>query len=104
MRLRPHRRPDWSARLAGLALLAPPAASSDGNDPAPAAPVGDASRPADRPRACRPFGAACAAVPANGAGSFTGMATDPVATAASNNPLLSTLVDRGRRRPASSTP
>ncbi|PBC75482.1 putative surface protein with fasciclin (FAS1) repeats [Streptomyces sp. TLI_235] len=42
--------------------------------------------------AARPFGAACAAVPADGAGSFAGMAQDPVATAASNNPLLSTLV------------
>jgi uncharacterized surface protein with fasciclin (FAS1) repeats len=38
------------------------------------------------------FGAACAAVPATGAGSFQGMATAPVATAASNNPVLSTLV------------
>ncbi|AUG80628.1 fasciclin [Kitasatospora sp. MMS16-BH015] len=40
----------------------------------------------------QPFGAACAAVPKDGAGSFSGMAKDPVATAASNNPLLSTLV------------
>ncbi|MFJ7905681.1 fasciclin domain-containing protein [Kitasatospora sp. NPDC096204] len=40
----------------------------------------------------QPFGAACAAVPKDGAGSFAGMAKDPVATAASNNPLLSTLV------------
>ena len=39
-----------------------------------------------------PFGAACSAVPATGAGSFDGMAADPVATAASNNPVLSTLV------------
>ncbi len=39
-----------------------------------------------------PFGAACSAVPATGAGSLTGMATAPVATAASNNPVLSTLV------------
>ncbi|GAA1226611.1 hypothetical protein GCM10009665_16430 [Kitasatospora nipponensis] len=39
-----------------------------------------------------PFGSACAAVPKDGSGSFTGMAQDPVATAASNNPLLSTLV------------
>ena len=38
------------------------------------------------------FGAACAAVPADGAGSFDGMAMDPVATAASNNPVLSSLV------------
>lgn len=39
-----------------------------------------------------PFGPACAAVPQDGAGSFDGMAQDPVATAASNNPELSTLV------------
>ncbi|WP_374971289.1 fasciclin domain-containing protein [Terrabacter sp. BE26] len=38
------------------------------------------------------FGEGCAAVPKDGKGSFNGMATDPVATAASNNPLLSTLV------------
>ena len=40
----------------------------------------------------KPFGAGCSAVPADGKGSFSGMATDPVATAASNNPVLSTLV------------
>ncbi|MFE4825444.1 fasciclin domain-containing protein [Streptomyces sp. NPDC056672] len=40
----------------------------------------------------RPFGTACASVPENGAGSFDGMSKDPVATAASNNPALSTLV------------
>ncbi|MGW0122287.1 fasciclin domain-containing protein [Streptomyces sp. NPDC003327] len=39
-----------------------------------------------------PFGPGCAAVPKEGAGSFAGMADDPVATAASNNPALSTLV------------
>ena len=40
----------------------------------------------------KPVGAACSAVPATGAGSFDGMSKEPVATAASNNPLLSTLV------------
>lgn len=40
----------------------------------------------------QPFGAACSSVPKDGAGSFDGMAQDPVATAASNNPALSTLV------------
>ncbi|WP_371792715.1 fasciclin domain-containing protein [Streptomyces sp. NBC_01471] len=40
----------------------------------------------------KPFGPGCATVPKNGAGSFNGMAKDPVATAASNNPALSTLV------------
>ena len=38
------------------------------------------------------FGDACSAVPTNGQGSFDGMVDDPVATAASNNPLLGTLV------------
>jgi uncharacterized surface protein with fasciclin (FAS1) repeats len=38
------------------------------------------------------FGSGCAAVPATGDGSFNGMATAPVATAASANPVLSTLV------------
>ena len=39
-----------------------------------------------------PTGPACGAVPATGEGSFDGMADDPAATAASNNPQLSTLV------------
>ena len=39
-----------------------------------------------------PFGPACAEVPTEGEGSVEGMSDDPVATAASNNPLLSTLV------------
>lgn len=39
-----------------------------------------------------PFGPGCASVPATGDGSFEGMATAPVATAASANPVLSTLV------------
>ena len=38
------------------------------------------------------FGPGCASVPKSGAGSFSGMATAPVATAASANPALSTLV------------
>jgi uncharacterized surface protein with fasciclin (FAS1) repeats len=38
------------------------------------------------------FGPACSSVPKTGAGSFTGMSTAPVATAASANPVLSTLV------------
>lgn len=38
------------------------------------------------------FGSACASVPKDGPGSFAGMATAPVATAASANPALSTLV------------
>ncbi|MDD9375291.1 fasciclin domain-containing protein [Streptomyces sp. ZAF1911] len=60
------------------------AASADTSSPA-----ADASAPMT---ADGPFGAACAGVPKEGAGSFDGMAKDPVATAASNNPALSTLV------------
>ncbi|MDQ8707972.1 fasciclin domain-containing protein [Streptomyces sp. LHD-70] len=39
-----------------------------------------------------PYGPACSSLPTEGEGSATGMADDPVATAASNNPELSTLV------------
>ncbi|WP_183096019.1 fasciclin domain-containing protein [Nocardioides stalactiti] len=38
------------------------------------------------------FGEGCASIPTDGKGSFDGMVKDPVATAASNNPLLTTLV------------
>ncbi|MCZ4100211.1 fasciclin domain-containing protein [Streptomyces sp. So13.3] len=46
----------------------------------------------DTTNASAPFGPACAGVPKEGNGSFDGMAKDPVATAASHNPALSTLV------------
>ena len=46
----------------------------------------------DMDAAAQTFGAGCSAVPADGAGSFNGMATEPVATAASANPALKTLV------------
>ncbi|MFE7169990.1 fasciclin domain-containing protein [Streptomyces sp. NPDC057616] len=49
--------------------------------------MGSSASPMDEP-----FGPACSSVPKSGAGSFDGMAKDPVATAASNNPALSTLV------------
>jgi uncharacterized surface protein with fasciclin (FAS1) repeats len=42
--------------------------------------------------AAQTFGAGCEAIPMTGDGSFDGMATEPVATAASANPLLTTLV------------
>ncbi|MFD9302071.1 fasciclin domain-containing protein [Streptomyces sp. NPDC060048] len=73
--------------------------SDSGTDTAagPAAGTGtDGSSPATDGAASKttegPFGPACAGVPETGAGSFDGMAKDPVATAASNNPALSTLV------------
>jgi uncharacterized surface protein with fasciclin (FAS1) repeats len=75
----------------GMALLA---AACSGNDtgtsasPAPATP----STTAPSMTASAPFGAACPAVPATGPGSLDALAQDPVATAASNTPELSTLV------------
>lgn len=48
--------------------------------------------PAEASAGDQVFGPACDAVPQDGDGSFDGMVQDPVATAASNNPLLGTLV------------
>ncbi|WP_299537709.1 fasciclin domain-containing protein [uncultured Streptomyces sp.] len=64
--------------------------AASGSTPSAAA---SASSPAGDSMAMdEPFGPACSSVPQDGAGSFAGMAKDPVATAASNNPELSTLV------------
>jgi uncharacterized surface protein with fasciclin (FAS1) repeats len=75
----------------GMALLGA-ACSSNGADTSrnqtPAAP----STTAASMTASGPFGAACSAVPASGAGSLDALAQEPVATAASNTPELSTLV------------
>ncbi|MFR9725955.1 fasciclin domain-containing protein [Streptomyces sp. MS19] len=81
------------------------ACSSDGDDSAAessdsssAQEQGNEEQPSEDPGdggmsdASAPFGPACAGVPADGAGSFDGMAQDPVATAAGNNPELTTLV------------
>ena len=67
---------------AGVSTTAAPAASA-----APTTTVKSAAT-----NAGAVFGPACASVPKDGAGSLAGMAKDPAATAASNNPLLSTLV------------
>ena len=75
--------------LSGLAVslsLGAAACSSSSSSPAAS---GTTSSPAT---AAKDFGPGCAAVPKSGAGSFTGMATAPVATSASANPALSTLV------------
>ncbi|MFE9846705.1 fasciclin domain-containing protein [Streptomyces goshikiensis] len=68
--------------------------SSAAGSAASASTDGSASGAASEPAMAmdKPFGSACAGVPKEGAGSFDGMAKDPVATAASNNPALSTLV------------
>ncbi len=74
----------------GMALLAAACSNDTGTSAsqAPAAPPTTASSMT----ASAPFGAACSAVPSSGAGSLEALAQDPVATAASNTPDLSTLV------------
>jgi uncharacterized surface protein with fasciclin (FAS1) repeats len=98
-----------SAALVALTLgLAACGDSDSGDDPGSAsdtttsaAPSEDMSSPSDAMSSdsgstddagAQTFGPACDAIPKDGEGSFNGMVTDPVATAASNNPLLSTLV------------
>ena len=68
------------------------ASSPASSKPASSAPASSAMPSQSAQAAAKPFGPACSAVPSSGAGSFNGMATAPVATAASSNPVLSTLV------------
>ncbi len=86
---------------AGLAIGAAACSSSSSTTaaaPASSSPMMSSSSPAMASGSAGPaasmtdFGPGCSSVPASGAGSFTGMATAPVATAASANPVLSTLV------------
>lgn len=66
--------------------------STSASDSGSMTPSDDMSASEDMGAAAQTFGPGCAAVPTDGAGSFDGMATEPVATAASANPLLKTLV------------
>lgn len=85
-----------------LSLSLAACGGGDDTDPAPA-PSNNSSSPSESPSdgmsegtegaASQVFGPACGDVPTDGPGSFDGMVQDPVATAASNNPALSTLVD-----------
>ena len=86
-------------RRSGIAALALGAslglAACGGNDSSPTAndnPGGTSSSGTGDDAGAQTFGAACSAVPKSGPGSFNGMATAPVASAASANPVLSTLV------------
>ena len=75
----------------GMALLGAACTSNDTGSSASQAPAAS-STTVPSTTASGPFGAACSAVPASGAGSLEALAEDPVATAASNTPELSTLV------------
>jgi uncharacterized surface protein with fasciclin (FAS1) repeats len=76
-----------STAASGSGTSAPAASSS-----APMASGSSAAAAGSGAATSMDFGTGCASVPKSGAGSFTGMATAPVATAASANPVLSTLV------------
>jgi uncharacterized surface protein with fasciclin (FAS1) repeats len=76
-----------SGSTSATSSSAPKAASSS------AMPSGSGSAmPSGSTSTTTDFGPACSSVPKSGAGSFSGMSTAPVATAASANPALSTLV------------
>ena len=79
--------------LAGLVALTAAACGSS----ASSAPAAAGASPSHRPTAHHAmaetarFGSDCGMVPATGMGSFHGMSMNPVVTAASHNPLLTTL-------------
>ena len=84
-------------RRSGIAAIALSSAlglaACGGNDSSSTATGGGSPAAGDASNAAaQTFGDGCTAVPATGAGSFNGMATAPVASAASANPVLSTLV------------
>ena len=76
---------------AALSLSFGLAACGSDSDEAPAAANTETSKAAVDASADT-FGPGCSAIPTSGEGSFNGMATAPVASAASANPLLTTLV------------
>jgi uncharacterized surface protein with fasciclin (FAS1) repeats len=91
------RRTALAVTAAAILPFALAACSSDSKDSASSSETTKSDTPStsasgDTASMDKPFGSACASVPKDGAGSFDGMAKDPVATAASNNPALSTLV------------
>jgi uncharacterized surface protein with fasciclin (FAS1) repeats len=75
----------------GMALLGAACSSNDAGSSGTQTPAAPSTTAAST-TASGPFGAACSAVPASGPGSLQALAQDPVATAASTTPQLSTLV------------
>jgi uncharacterized surface protein with fasciclin (FAS1) repeats len=85
------RRSGIAALALGATLGLAACGSSNSSSSAGAGSTGGNSGSGTDP-ASQTFGSGCSAVPKTGAGSFQGMATAPVAAAASANPVLSTLV------------
>ena len=94
LRVRASRRSPWRCRSAWPPAVATTRKRLRTQTTAPAATESSRRPPSEPPTDAgeQTFGAGCAAVPTDGEGSFDGMATAPVATAASANPLLKTLV------------
>ncbi|MGZ8738675.1 MAG: fasciclin domain-containing protein [Nocardioides sp.] len=66
--------------------------SSSASEKSESSSMKEEATPTEEAAASGEFGEGCAAIPKEGAGSFQGMSTAPVATAASANPVLETLV------------
>ena len=85
-----------AAVIAGVALAAGctsnDTASQAGSGTTGSSPTGSASATATPAEAAGHFGPNCPKLPASGPGSATGLAAQPVATAAAQTPALSTLV------------
>jgi uncharacterized surface protein with fasciclin (FAS1) repeats len=103
--------------LAAAALTLSLGLTACGGDEAPTTASDDTTQseqqmeetePMEEDASAQTYGAGCAQVPTDGAGSFNGMATAPVASAASANPLLKTLVaavtEAGLVEPLNSAP
>lgn len=86
------RRRTPAAILALTAAFALTACGSDDSTDSADEPSTTTSSSAPADAGADTFGEGCKLIPADGAGSFNGMATAPVASAASANPLLKTLV------------
>jgi uncharacterized surface protein with fasciclin (FAS1) repeats len=80
------------AVLVALSACGPGAPSSVATAASGSAPSKATVPPAGRTAATAPFGAGCAAVPATGAGSVSGLARQPVTAAAMHDLALSSLV------------
>jgi uncharacterized surface protein with fasciclin (FAS1) repeats len=86
------------ALLASFTLIAAACGDDDSGDAAAGDTTEETTAPADDSMndedaaMAEPIGEACGEIPSDGEGSSAGMADDPTATAAGNNPLLSTLV------------
>jgi uncharacterized surface protein with fasciclin (FAS1) repeats len=76
---------------ASLALTLTACRSDDSPEAGASSSSSAAPESSAAPVAAGPFGPACSAVPAEGEGSFAGLADDPFATAAAHNPALTTL-------------